>query len=163
MVQGGRRPVPCNRVSALWRGRIARIRRRLHERIHLRLAIVEGHHGRLVPGRYDNVGYARHGLEARLDGAGARGAGHMLNRERDRLLGSVCGRRSGDAKPKGDLGKQFDHADSSQEFSRSGANKSKAIAPATRIVARTRPALTIWFGSGRAQAAPSRQATFLRR
>jgi hypothetical protein len=47
----------------------------------------------------------------------------------------------------------------SQEFSKSGANKSKAIAPATRIVARMRAALTIWLGSGRAQAPPSAQAT----
>jgi len=40
----------------------------------------------------------------------------------------------------------------------SGARRSKAIAPATRTVAKTRLALTIWFGSGRPQAAPSAHA-----
>src|SRR3984893_8005178 len=61
---------------------------------------------------------------------GRRRRSHMLNRERDRLLGGESGRRSGEAKPEGGGGKQFDHGDSSQEFSRSGANKPKAIAPA---------------------------------
>src|SRR6266851_9430724 len=47
---------------------------------------------------------------------------------------------------------------SDQESRNMGAKRSKPRAATTRIVARMSPALTIRFGSGRAQASPSAQA-----
>jgi hypothetical protein len=54
------------------------------------------------------IGYARHGLETRLYGARAKGAGHVLNRERYRLFGGESGSRKDEAKTTGSHGKQFD-------------------------------------------------------
>src|ERR1700730_11558251 len=62
--------------SALGRGGIARVCRRLYERVHLRLTVVIGYDCRLVLGRHHDIGYTGHPLEARLDRAGAGGAGH---------------------------------------------------------------------------------------
>lgn len=96
--------------SAFWRGRIARVGCRIHQRIHLRLAIVIGHDRRLVLEGHRDMGDARHGLEARLHSVGAEGASHMLHRERDRLLGRGRGkRRSGKAGSKGGQEKHVLH------------------------------------------------------
>ena len=88
--------MPAQAIQLLGAEGLARIRRRLHERIHLRLAIVV------------DIGYARHGLETRLYGARAKGEGHVLNRERYRLFGGESGSRKDEAKTTGGHGKQFD-------------------------------------------------------
>jgi hypothetical protein len=64
--------------------------------------------GRLILERHDDIGYARHGLETRLYGARAKGAGQVLNRERYRLFGGESGSRKDEAKTTGSHGKQFD-------------------------------------------------------
>jgi hypothetical protein len=85
--------------SALRAGRIARVRCRLHKRIHLYLAIIEGHNRRLIFEGHDDSADARHGLEARFHGARAKGAGHMLNRECDGFISGEHKRREGQADP----------------------------------------------------------------
>jgi hypothetical protein len=106
------------RRSALGGGGIAGVRRRLHERIYLRLAIVEGHNGRLIFEGHDDIADARHGLKTRFHGAGAKRASHMLNRERDGFVRGESKRRNRKADPERGQGKQFLHRGLSQGLSK---------------------------------------------
>jgi len=86
----------------------------------------------------------------------------MLNRERDRLLGGESGRRSGEAKPEGGGGKQFNHGfflSGVQQERRKQVEGNRA-GDEDRRQDEARLDDMVW--KGRAQA-PSAQAILLRR
>ena len=115
MVQGGRRPVPCN-GSGDPTPRFSSSARMDNRRLSLPSrapppAPYCRHRLRRpsCPRPTRRIGYTGHPLEARLDRAGAGGAGHVLNREGDCLFGGESGRCGENTDDYGNRDGKFGH------------------------------------------------------